>query len=222
MTTGTVLVGRERRRRWTTSEKLRLVEESFAPGASVAEVARRHEVHPNQLHGWRKEARSGSLSITPGPQACFAAVEIADQVALPAPAVIPEAPASLIIEVVLRNGRLVRSHTALRLPLSSISTPTTDTSTNKDLRRERNSEVVFDHRVEAACLLQLVVAVDGGFLDHLIQLSGGEVHVHGSLWISARGFCSGGDEHANLRAELMLPVYLRRLSTSKGAARRFC
>src|SRR6266480_3900811 len=94
MTTGTVLVGRERRRRWTTSEKLRLVEESFAPGASVAEVARRHEVHPNQLHGWRKEARSGSLSITPGPQACFAAVEIADQVALPAPAVIPEAPPS--------------------------------------------------------------------------------------------------------------------------------
>src|SRR5271166_3839462 len=83
MTTGTVLVGRERRRRWTTSEKLRLVEESFAPGASVAEVARRHEVHPNQLHGWRKGARSGSLSITPGPQACFAAVEIADQVAFP-------------------------------------------------------------------------------------------------------------------------------------------
>jgi transposase len=108
MTTGTVLVGRERRRRWTTSEKLRLVEESFAPGASVAEVARRHEVHPNQLHGWRKEARSGSLSITPGPQAYFAAVEIADQVALPAPAVTPEAPPSLIIEVVLRNGRLVR------------------------------------------------------------------------------------------------------------------
>ena len=105
MTTGTVLVGRERRRRWTTSEKLRLVEESFAPGASVAEVARRHEVHPNQLHGWRKEARSGSLSITPGPQACFSAVEIADRVALPAPAV---APPSLIIEVVLRNGRLVR------------------------------------------------------------------------------------------------------------------
>ena len=54
MTTGTVLVGRERRRRWTTSEKLRLVEESFAPGATVAEVARRHQVHPIQMHGGAK------------------------------------------------------------------------------------------------------------------------------------------------------------------------
>jgi len=34
MTTATILIGRERRRRWTTSEKLRIVEESFAPGAS--------------------------------------------------------------------------------------------------------------------------------------------------------------------------------------------
>jgi transposase len=108
MTTGTVLVGRERRRRWTTPEKLRLVEESFAPGVTVAEVARRHEVHPNQLHGWRKEARLGSRSMAPGPQGCFAAVEIAGEVALPAPAVIPEVPPSLMIEVVLRNGRVVR------------------------------------------------------------------------------------------------------------------
>ena len=77
MTTATVLVGRERRRRWTTAQKRRMVEESFAPGASVSEVARRHEVHPNQLHGWRKDARLGSLPIAPGPRACFASVEIA-------------------------------------------------------------------------------------------------------------------------------------------------
>ena len=111
MTTATILVGRERRRRWAASEKRRIVEESFAPGASVAEVARRHELHPNQLHGWRKEARSGSLSTAPYPQACFAPVEIvtAYGVALPPPAEKPGAAVtSLLIEVVLRNGRVVR------------------------------------------------------------------------------------------------------------------
>jgi transposase len=109
MTTATVLVGRERRRRWTTAQKRRIVEESFAPGASVSEVARRHEVHPNQLHGWRKDARMGGLSIVASPQGSFAPVEIAgvEQPALPAPAIAPE-PAPLVIEVVLRNGRVVR------------------------------------------------------------------------------------------------------------------
>src|SRR6266404_6441836 len=108
MTTATVLVGRERRRRWTTSERRRIVEESFAPSASVAEVARRHEVHPNQLHGWRKDVRLGSLPIAPSQQACFVPVEIGDPIALPPPAVRPEGSAPLLIEVVLRNGRLVR------------------------------------------------------------------------------------------------------------------
>src|SRR6266705_4081624 len=60
--TATVLVGRERRRWWTTAQKLLMVEESFTPGASVAAVARRHEVHPNQLHGWRRDVLSGKLS----------------------------------------------------------------------------------------------------------------------------------------------------------------
>jgi transposase len=110
MMTATVLVGRERRRRWTTAQKRRIVEESFAPGASVSEVARRHEVHPNQLHGWRKDARLGSLPIVASPQGIFAPVEIAgvDQPALPAPAIVPEPAAPLVIEVVLRNGRVVR------------------------------------------------------------------------------------------------------------------
>jgi len=40
MTSVTVLSGRERRRRWTSSEKLRLVAESLSAGLSVAEFAR--------------------------------------------------------------------------------------------------------------------------------------------------------------------------------------
>ena len=57
--TVTVLSGLERRRRWTSAEKLRIVEESLASDAVASEVARRHDVHPNQLHAWRRLARLG-------------------------------------------------------------------------------------------------------------------------------------------------------------------
>jgi transposase-like protein len=61
MTTATVLSGPERRRRWTSAEKARIVEESLAPEANVTEVARRHDVHPNLLHAWRRQARTGTV-----------------------------------------------------------------------------------------------------------------------------------------------------------------
>jgi transposase len=63
MSTVTVLSGPERRRRWTSAEKARIVEESLAPEASVAEVARRHDIHPNLLHLWRRQARTGNLAV---------------------------------------------------------------------------------------------------------------------------------------------------------------
>ena len=89
MTTVTVLSGPERRRRWTTAEKLRIVEESLAPAASVVEVARHHDVHPNLLTVWRRQARQGAFG--PGPasrqdEVHFTAVSVApDQQALTAP-----------------------------------------------------------------------------------------------------------------------------------------
>jgi transposase len=42
------------RRRWTPSEKVRMVEETFEPGLTVSLVARRHGVAPNQLFTWRR------------------------------------------------------------------------------------------------------------------------------------------------------------------------
>jgi transposase-like protein len=61
MTMITVLSVPERRR-WATCEKLRIVEESLAAEVSVAEVARRHDIHPNLLHQWRRQARTGVLA----------------------------------------------------------------------------------------------------------------------------------------------------------------
>src|ERR1700693_1250052 len=52
-----------RRRRWSDEEKGRIVAESFAPGAVVSEVARRHEMSPQHLFGWRKAARAGLLTL---------------------------------------------------------------------------------------------------------------------------------------------------------------
>jgi transposase len=70
MTTVTVLSGPERRRRWSASQKARIVEESFAPGAVVAVVAQRHDVHANLLHHWRRQAKRavagrGGLKLLP-------------------------------------------------------------------------------------------------------------------------------------------------------------
>src|SRR5437868_4717189 len=76
MTAVTVLPGPERRRRWTMAEKLRIVKESLAAGVNVAELARRHDIHPHLLHAWRKPARTGLLSGTPADEARFAPVAI--------------------------------------------------------------------------------------------------------------------------------------------------
>ena len=58
-----ILTGRERRRRWSLADKLRMVAESEEASARVADVAARHDICPNLLHGWRRLAREGRLSL---------------------------------------------------------------------------------------------------------------------------------------------------------------
>src|SRR6266849_8505929 len=110
MTTATVLFGPERRRRWTPAAKARIVEESLAAGASVAEVARRHDVHPNLLHAWRRQARTGMLvrghDTGMVSAAGFSPVVVASDV--PRATRSDAGAGGAVIEVVLRNGRLLR------------------------------------------------------------------------------------------------------------------
>jgi transposase len=56
-----IITGKERRRRWSTEEKLRIVAESEEPGARVTEVAARHGVYPSLLFSWRRQVREGRL-----------------------------------------------------------------------------------------------------------------------------------------------------------------
>jgi transposase len=57
-----VITGTGRRRRWTTEAKARIVAESFSGNAPASEIARRHGIRPQQLFGWRREARTGHLA----------------------------------------------------------------------------------------------------------------------------------------------------------------
>ena len=56
-----ILGGRERRRRWSVDQKLRIVAEAEEPGASIVAVAARHDVYPSLLHTWRRQFRRGHL-----------------------------------------------------------------------------------------------------------------------------------------------------------------
>jgi transposase len=69
-----VITSVQRRRRWSSAEKERLVAASLEPGASVSAVAREAGVHPGQLYGWRRQLCARS-------QVGFAAVQMAPEAA---------------------------------------------------------------------------------------------------------------------------------------------
>ena len=52
-----VFTGSGRRRTWTPTQKGEILAESYASGEKVSAVARRHGLTPQQLFGWRREAK---------------------------------------------------------------------------------------------------------------------------------------------------------------------
>src|SRR5450755_3202151 len=107
MKTVTVLSSPERRRRWTTTEKRRLVAASAASRLSIADFARRHDVHPNLVHAWRRQAKTGELSVAPDREAGFRPVAVVAEESV-AHATRNGEEAGSIVELVLRNSRLLR------------------------------------------------------------------------------------------------------------------
>jgi transposase len=76
-----VLTGVGGRRRWSADDKARIVEETLAPGATVSEVARRHDIRPQQLFGWRR----GMRTQEPAPPMSFVPALIESPPAQPRP-----------------------------------------------------------------------------------------------------------------------------------------
>ena len=60
-----VITGPIRRRRWSEEQKRAIVAESFAPGSTVSEVARRADICPAQIYRWRQELRAAVAGFAP-------------------------------------------------------------------------------------------------------------------------------------------------------------
>ena len=61
-----VITGTGRRRRFSEDYKAGIVEETLVPGAVVSDVARRHGLTPQQLFGWRRQARQPASGLRAG------------------------------------------------------------------------------------------------------------------------------------------------------------
>lgn len=95
-----IIIGVERRRRWSIDQKVSILSEIGVGGAKVADVARRHDVRRQHIYQWRAELkRKGVLPCMDG--GVFLALEQPDAL-LVEPSMAP--PDSPRVEIVLRNG----------------------------------------------------------------------------------------------------------------------
>ena len=75
-----IITSVQRRRRWTASEKVQIVEETFEPGMTVSLVARRHGVAPNQLFTWRRLVAQWALTAASSSEEVCAGVGLSSLV----------------------------------------------------------------------------------------------------------------------------------------------
>jgi len=121
MPTGSIeiITGKERRRRWSVEQKLRIVAETQEAGVRVTDVAARHDVYPSLLFLWRRQVREGLLGAAGSPD--FVPVRLLASSQEPtAPAAHQAAPADsgvAGIEITLPDGTRLHIRHAAQLPL---------------------------------------------------------------------------------------------------------
>ena len=92
----TLLTGPERRRRWSEEDQCRILRAAFAPGATVAAVARQYDVATSLIYKWRRALRARETGFA-------AVVVVPDE---PVAASVPAAPPAVIELEVAGKGRL--------------------------------------------------------------------------------------------------------------------
>src|SRR3981189_2406027 len=104
-----VLGGVERRRRWSRDDKMRIIEETLAPGAVVTEIARRPGIAAGLGFTWGRRARLATVTSA-GPR--FVPVQVAAAAAeslrtIEAPAAMPARKRRGLIEIERGAGKRV-------------------------------------------------------------------------------------------------------------------
>ena len=105
------ILGHERRRRWRAEEKLAIVNSVGVDGATVTEVALRHDVSRQQIYMWRSELRRKGL-LPASVEPLFLPVDMA-AAPLNSEANSSVDASSSMIELHLRCGRSLRFTSAL-------------------------------------------------------------------------------------------------------------
>ncbi len=110
----------QRRRRWSSEEKVAILDAAFRRGGSVAAAADRFEVSRALIYLWRSQVRSGAMpgvTLNEGGAAAFAPVALVHDApapeALPAERTIRERRRTSLIEVRLVNGRTIKAEESI-------------------------------------------------------------------------------------------------------------
>lgn len=103
-----ILTGADRQRRWPTELKLSILQEAFSADGIVSDVARRHDMLPQQIYAWRKQFSPPQVkspkSVSFIPVSLLGASESPSD----GPTRGNVLSRSRDVEIVLRNGRLLR------------------------------------------------------------------------------------------------------------------
>ncbi|EYR83851.1 transposase [Shinella sp. DD12] len=107
-----ILTGVERRRDWSDDEKLSILQEAAEPDARIADVARRHDIKPQQIYAWRRKfAAERSEPVASFLPVALIATPSSDEAERPAPVDKPTSKRSarpIRIEFGCKGGRVFK------------------------------------------------------------------------------------------------------------------
>ncbi len=95
------ILGVERRRRWSDDDKIAIVGSVGVAGATVTQVAQRHDVTRQQIYAWRHELKKKGFCPSEA-GAVFLAIDVATMESVAAE------PTPAPVELLLTGGRCLR------------------------------------------------------------------------------------------------------------------